>query len=60
MQLQLFWYGPFPIVDELKKFPAPEIAVKYYTGDDLYLFGKLSFFTYDSVLLYLWFSEGTI
>ncbi|KAB1221791.1 Ubiquinol oxidase 4, chloroplastic/chromoplastic [Morella rubra] len=24
---------------ELEKLPAPEIAVKYYTGDDLYLFG---------------------
>jgi len=21
--------------------PPPEVAVKYYTGDDLYLFGKL-------------------
>lgn len=21
--------------------PAPEVAVNYYTGDDLYLFGKL-------------------
>lgn len=26
--------------DELKKLPAPEIAVKYYTGDDLYLFDE--------------------
>ncbi len=27
-------------VDELKKLPAPEVAVKYYTGGDFYLFGK--------------------
>lgn len=27
-------------VEELKKSPAPEVAVKYYTGGDLYLFGK--------------------
>ncbi|KAL6992861.1 Ubiquinol oxidase 4, chloroplastic/chromoplastic [Sarracenia purpurea var. burkii] len=26
--------------DELKKMPAPEVAVKYYTGDDLYLFDE--------------------
>ncbi|KAL5578731.1 hypothetical protein UlMin_011173 [Ulmus minor] len=26
--------------EELKKLPAPEIAVKYYTGDDLYLFDE--------------------
>ncbi|PON52169.1 Alternative oxidase [Parasponia andersonii] len=26
--------------DELKKLPAPEVAVKYYTGDDLYLFDE--------------------
>lgn len=30
----------FTFVEELKKLPAPEIAVKYYTGEDLYLFGK--------------------
>lgn len=24
----------------MKKLPIPEIAVKYYTGDDLYLFGE--------------------
>jgi len=28
------------IAEELKKLPAPEVAIKYYTGDDLYLFGK--------------------
>ena len=28
-------------VEDLKKMPAPEIAVNYYTGGDLYLFGKL-------------------
>lgn len=28
-------------IDELKKLPAPDVAVKYYTGGDLYLFGKL-------------------
>ena len=27
--------------EKLKKLPAPEIAVKYYTGGDLYLFGEL-------------------
>ncbi|KAJ4830651.1 hypothetical protein Tsubulata_033947 [Turnera subulata] len=26
--------------EDLKKLPAPEVAVKYYTGDDLYLFGE--------------------
>ncbi|XP_047310286.1 ubiquinol oxidase 4, chloroplastic/chromoplastic [Impatiens glandulifera] len=26
--------------DELKKLPAPEVAVKYYTGGDLYLFDE--------------------
>ncbi|KAK3432142.1 hypothetical protein EUGRSUZ_E03967 [Eucalyptus grandis] len=26
--------------EELKKLPAPEVAVKYYTGDDLYLFDE--------------------
>ncbi|KAI4371164.1 hypothetical protein MLD38_019430 [Melastoma candidum] len=26
--------------DELKKLPAPDVAVKYYTGDDLYLFDE--------------------
>ncbi|KAH1146656.1 hypothetical protein GLYMA_15G112900v4 [Glycine max] len=26
--------------DELKKMPAPEVAVNYYTGDDLYLFDE--------------------
>ncbi|GAB2212388.1 hypothetical protein Droror1_Dr00020350 [Drosera rotundifolia] len=26
--------------DELKKLPAPEIAVQYYTGDDMYLFDE--------------------
>ncbi|XP_031394854.1 ubiquinol oxidase 4, chloroplastic/chromoplastic [Punica granatum] len=26
--------------DELKRLPAPEVAVKYYTGDDLYLFDE--------------------
>ncbi|XP_043691075.1 ubiquinol oxidase 4, chloroplastic/chromoplastic [Telopea speciosissima] len=26
--------------DELKKLPAPEIAIKYYTGGDLYLFDE--------------------
>ncbi|GAB2301041.1 Ubiquinol oxidase 4, chloroplastic/chromoplastic [Dionaea muscipula] len=26
--------------DELKKFPAPDVAVQYYTGDDLYLFDE--------------------
>ena len=29
-------------VEELKKLPAPEVAVKYYTGGDFYLFGKFS------------------
>ncbi|KAL2931214.1 Ubiquinol oxidase 4 chloroplastic/chromoplastic [Bienertia sinuspersici] len=27
--------------DELKKLPAPDVAIKYYTGGDLYLFGML-------------------
>uniref|UniRef100_A0A803M1Q7 Ubiquinol oxidase n=1 Tax=Chenopodium quinoa TaxID=63459 RepID=A0A803M1Q7_CHEQI len=27
--------------DELKKLPAPDVAVKYYTGGDLYLFENL-------------------
>ncbi|CAN0855846.1 Ubiquinol oxidase 4, chloroplastic/chromoplastic [Linum grandiflorum] len=26
--------------DELKQLPAPEVAVRYYTGDDLYLFDE--------------------
>ncbi|KAA8515566.1 hypothetical protein F0562_018823 [Nyssa sinensis] len=26
--------------EELKKLPAPEVAVKYYTGDDLYFFDE--------------------
>ncbi|XP_038998137.1 ubiquinol oxidase 4, chloroplastic/chromoplastic-like [Hibiscus syriacus] len=26
--------------DELKKKPAPEVAIKYYTGGDLYLFDE--------------------
>ncbi|XP_057764953.1 ubiquinol oxidase 4, chloroplastic/chromoplastic isoform X2 [Salvia miltiorrhiza] len=26
--------------DELKRLPAPEVAVRYYTGDDLYLFDE--------------------
>lgn len=26
--------------EELKKLPAPEVAVKYYTEGDLYLFGN--------------------
>lgn len=26
--------------EELKKLPAPEVAIKYYTGDDLYLFDE--------------------
>ena len=26
--------------EELKKLPAPEVAVKYYTEGDLYMFGK--------------------
>lgn len=30
----------FSVVENLKKLPAPEVAVKYYTGGDLYLFGK--------------------
>jgi ubiquinol oxidase len=29
-----------PPAEELKKLPAPTIAVKYYTEGDLYLFGK--------------------
>lgn len=49
MQLEL-WYALFPVVDELKKLPAPEIAVKYYTGDDLYLFGKFFYVTYGSLM----------
>lgn len=28
--------------EELKKLPAPDVAVKYYTEGDLYLFGKSS------------------
>ena len=32
--------------------PAPEVAVNYYTGGDLYLFGKFFYF-YD-----LWLSTG--
>lgn len=31
------------IIDELKKMPAPDVAVQYYTGSDLYLFGKFTF-----------------
>lgn len=31
-----------PFVDELKRLPAPEVAVRYYTGDDLYLFGEFT------------------
>lgn len=30
-------------VEELKKLPAPEVAVRYYTEGDLYLFGELTF-----------------
>jgi len=26
--------------EELKKLPAPEVAVKYYTEGDLYMFGE--------------------
>lgn len=26
--------------EELKNLPAPEVAVKYYTEGDLYMFGK--------------------
>ncbi|XP_047957211.1 ubiquinol oxidase 4, chloroplastic/chromoplastic isoform X1 [Salvia hispanica] len=26
--------------DELKRLPAPEVAVRYYTGDDMYLFDE--------------------
>ena len=36
-------------VDKLKNLPAPEIAVRYYTEGDLYLFGK-------SICYHLWFS----
>jgi hypothetical protein len=38
-------------VEELKKSPAPEVAVKYYTGGDLYLFGKFVFYKLLSCLL---------
>lgn len=46
-----FWLiSPFDLicsfgffVDELKKKPAPEVAIKYYTGGDLYLFGEYFF-----------------
>ncbi|KAJ6728802.1 UBIQUINOL OXIDASE 4 CHLOROPLASTIC/CHROMOPLASTIC [Salix koriyanagi] len=31
--------------DDLKKMPAPEVAVKYYTEGDLYLFGKFFYLT---------------
>jgi len=31
--------------------PAPEVAVNYYTGDDLYLFGKLFIFKTSGFLL---------
>ncbi|KAB2637569.1 ubiquinol oxidase 4 [Pyrus ussuriensis x Pyrus communis] len=30
--------------EDLKKMPAPEVAVKYYTSGDMYLFGKLCLF----------------
>ena len=26
--------------EDLKKMPAPEVAVNYYMGGDMYLFGK--------------------
>jgi hypothetical protein len=38
-------------VDDLKKLPAPEVAVKYYTEGDLYLFGK--FFLFNKQWLHL-------
>lgn len=31
--------------DKLKELPAPEIAVKYYTEGDLYLFGMCTYLT---------------
>lgn len=33
------------VVEDLKKLPAPEVAVKYYTSGDLYLFGKFFCFS---------------
>jgi hypothetical protein len=36
---ELFWLLCF-VVEDLRKMPAPEVAVKYYTEGDLYLFGK--------------------
>lgn len=32
------------VVEDLKKMPAPEVAVKYYTSSDMYLFGKFCLF----------------
>lgn len=40
MQLHLYVVFSSRFVENLKKLPAPEVAVKYYTGGDLYLFGK--------------------
>jgi hypothetical protein len=39
-------------VDDLKKLPAPEVAVKYYTEGDLYLFGKFFYLTNNGCILY--------
>lgn len=41
----------YSLLEELKGMPAPEVAVKYYTGADLYLFGKSDLFTtYSSII----------
>lgn len=47
-------------VDELKMLPAPEIAVKYYTQGDLYLFGKSICHRLCSIPSWLssWFSDS--
>lgn len=69
LRLGLVWLGTdilsvLSVADELKKMPAPEVAVKYYTGGDLYLFGKFLLplplkekeNTWDLESFYLWFS----
>ena len=33
-------YSLLWVSEELKKLPAPQTAIKYYTNEDLYLFGK--------------------
>ncbi|CAN6804007.1 unnamed protein product [Brassica oleracea] len=44
MKRKLWWTSfltPRPFPEELKNSRAPDIAVKYYTGSDLYLFVAL-------------------